>query len=149
MGTPNNLFPYVTQVAIGRRPELSVFGHDYPTPDGTAVRDYIHVVDLAKGHLAALDHLTDDHGIEAYNLGTGQGNTVLEVIQAFEAATGAKVPYKLVDRRQGDVPISYADPAKATQRWGWKAELTLQDMCADAWRWQQQNPQGYTGETIG
>ncbi|MGB1252875.1 MAG: UDP-glucose 4-epimerase GalE [Candidatus Promineifilaceae bacterium] len=142
-GIPNNLFPYVTQVAIGRRDELAVFGSDYPTTDGTPVRDYVHVVDLAEGHLAALDNLTDDHGIEAYNLATGTGSTVLEVIHAFEAVSGVKIPYRLVDRRAGDIASSYADPSKATERWGWTAKKTLHDMCADAWRWQQQNPMGY------
>ena len=142
-GIPNNLFPYVTQVAIGRRTELSVFGKDYPTRDGTAIRDYIHVTDLAEGHLAALDNLTEGHGIEAYNLGTGSGSTVLEVIQAFEEASGVEIPYRLTDRRAGDIAASYADPAKATNMLGWKAEKNLYDMCVDAWRWQQQNPQGY------
>ncbi len=143
-GIPNNLFPYVTQVAIGRRAELSVFGNDYPTRDGTAIRDYIHVTDLAEGHLAALANLTEGHGIEAYNLGTGSGSTVLEVIKAFEEASGVKIPYRLTDRRAGDIAASYADPTKATTVLGWEAEKSLYDMCADAWRWQQQNPQGYT-----
>lgn len=143
-GIPNNLFPYVTQVAIGRRAELSVFGNDYPTRDGTAIRDYIHVTDLAEGHLAALANLTEGHGIEAYNLGTGNGSTVLEVIKAFEEASGVQIPYRLTDRRAGDIAASYADPTKATTVLGWEAEKSLYDMCADAWRWQQQNPQGYT-----
>jgi UDP-glucose 4-epimerase len=142
-GIPNNLMPYVAQVAVGRLPEVRVFGDDYPTPDGTGVRDYIHVVDLALGHLAALDRLEQGPGLAAYNLGTGRGNSVLEVIRAFERASGRKIPLRVVERRPGDVPTSYADPGKAKAELGWQATRTLDDMCADTWRWQSQNPNGY------
>lgn len=142
-GIPNNLMPYVTQVAVGKRARLSVFGSDYPTHDGTGVRDYIHVVDLAKGHLKALEHLENETGAEAYNLGTGRGSSVLDVIKTFEDVTGKKVPYELTDRRPGDAAVCYADPSKAKARLGWETEKTLEDMCRDAWNWQTQNPDGY------
>ncbi len=142
-GVPNNLFPYITQVAVGRLPELRIFGNDYPTPDGTGVRDYIHVVDLATGHIAALQHLERMTGARAYNLGTGNGSSVLEVVQAFERASGREIPYRFEDRRPGDVPVSYADPSQAERELGWKAERDINQMCADAWRWQSQNPEGY------
>lgn len=141
-GIPNNLFPYITQVAVGRLPYLRVFGNDYPTPDGTGVRDYIHVVDLAIGHLRALEKLTQP-GLYVYNLGTGRGYSVLEVVQAFEKATGKSIPYQIVDRRPGDVPIAYADPSLAQQELGWRAERGIEEMCIDAWRWQTKNPMGY------
>jgi UDP-glucose 4-epimerase len=142
-GIPNNLMPFVTQVAVGKRECLSVFGNDYPTRDGTPIRDYIHVVDLAIGHLKALEKLESNPGMVVYNLGTGQGNTVLEVIQAFEKATGKQVCYKVVGRRPGDLPVSYADPSKAERELGWNAVRGLEEMCVDAWRWQSQNPNGY------
>lgn len=142
-GVPNNLLPFVTQVAVGRRPVLRVFGTDYPTPDGTPIRDYIHVMDLAVGHVRAIDKLVEGPGLRIYNLGTGRGFSVLDVVHAFEAATGKKVPYEIVGRRAGDLPVSYADPAKAESELGWKATRTLEEMCADAWRWQEANPQGY------
>ena len=136
-GIPNNLMPYITQVAVGQLDHLRVFGNDYPTPDGTGVRDYIHVVDLAKGHLAAL-HFSETHkGTEIINLGTGTGYSVLDVIRAFEKANGVRIPYEIAPRRSGDIAVCYADPAKARDLLGWKAEKTLEDMCADAWRWQQ------------
>jgi UDP-glucose 4-epimerase len=142
-GIPNNLVPFIAQVAVGRRDRLKVFGDDYPTPDGTGVRDYIHVVDLAAGHLAALEALTERGGCHAWNLGTGRGQSVLEVVHAFERASGREVPYDLVPRRPGDVAASYADPAKAEAELGWTATLNLDAMCADTWRWQSMNPQGY------
>ncbi len=142
-GIPNNLFPYVTQVAVGRLREVQVFGDDYPTPDGTGVRDYIHVVDLALGHLRALDKLAENPGVRAYNLGTGRGYSVLEVIRAFEQASGREIPYRIVGRRPGDVALSYADPSRAREELHWEAERGLEEMCADAWRWQSQNPAGY------
>lgn len=142
-GIPNNLMPYVAQVAVGKRPYLRVFGNDYPTPDGTGVRDYIHVVDLSLGHLKALEKLTANPGVQAYNLGTGQGYSVLEVVAAFEEVTGKPIPYRVVERRPGDVAESYADPSKARSELNWKAERGLADMCADAWRWQSQNPNGF------
>lgn len=142
-GIPNNLMPYVAQVAVGKLPELRVFGNDYPTPDGTGVRDYIHVVDLALGHLRALDKLAGNPGLVAYNLGTGRGYSVLEVVAAFEAAAGRRIPYRIVGRRPGDVAASYADPARARAELGWVAARSLADMCADTWRWQSANPQGY------
>lgn len=142
-GIPNNLMPYAAQVAVGKLPILRVFGNDYPTPDGTGVRDYIHVVDLAQGHLAALDRLAAAPGVVAYNLGTGRGHTVLEVVAAFSRASGRPIPYEIVARRPGDVAMSYADPSKARAELRWSATRTLDDMCADAWRWQSQNPQGY------
>jgi UDP-glucose 4-epimerase len=142
-GIPNNLMPYVAQVAVGRRPHLNVFGGDYPTPDGTGVRDYIHVVDLARGHVAALDKLHGLGGVQTWNLGTGCGVSVLDMVRAFEAASGQPVPYEVVARRPGDVAQCWADPARAARDLGWRAEYDLPRMCADTWRWQQQNPQGY------
>jgi UDP-glucose 4-epimerase len=136
-GIPNNLMPYITQVAQGIRPKLSVFGDDYPTPDGTGVRDYIHVVDLAKGHVAALQYCDKNTGCEVFNLGTGQGYSVLDLINAFERVNGIKVPYEIVGRRPGDIATCYADPKKAETVLGWKAELGIDDMVRDAWRWQQ------------
>lgn len=142
-GIPNNLMPYITQVAIGRLQELRVFGSDYPTPDGTGVRDYIHVVDLADAHVRAVQKLTENPGLVAYNLGTGRGYSVLEVIAAFEQATGQKIPYKIVERRSGDVSAAYADPSKAARELAWKAEHDIYDICRDGWKWQQQNPSGF------
>lgn len=142
-GIPNNLMPYITQVAVGKLPYLKVFGDDYPTIDGTGVRDYIHVVDLAMGHVRALDKIDSFTGVEAYNLGTGRGYSVLEIVQAFEQATGIHIPYKIVERRPGDVAISYADPSKAMKELQWRAERDLEEMCRDAWRWQSNNPNGY------
>ncbi|MCE3264815.1 MAG: galE [Pseudoduganella sp.] len=135
-GIPNNLLPYVAQVAVGRREWLNVFGGDYPTPDGTGVRDYIHVVDLAQGHVKTLDKLATSAGLFTYNLGTGRGNSVLEMVRAFEAASGKPVPYKIVARRPGDVAACYADPSLAERELGWKARHDVARMCADAWRWQ-------------
>lgn len=142
-GVPNNLMPYITQVAVGKRPELSVFGNDYDTPDGTGVRDYIHVVDLADGHLKALKKIEENAGLCIYNLGTGTGYSVLDVVKNFEEATGVKVPYVIKDRRPGDVAACYADPAKAKAELGWEAKYGIKEMCADSWRWQSQNPNGY------
>ncbi len=142
-GIPNNLMPYVTQVAVGKRKRLSVFGSDYPTHDGTGVRDYIHVTDLAKGHLKALEHLEQESGAEAYNLGTGQGSSVLDVIKTFEKVTGKNIPYELTDRRPGDAAVCYADAEKAKNVLGWETENNLEDMCRDAWNWQMKNPDGY------
>ncbi len=142
---PNNLMPFIAQVAVGRREQLSVFGGDYSTHDGTGVRDYIHVMDLAEGHVKALEWLDRDAGIKAFNLGTGQGYSVLDMLHAFEKACGKPLPYAIVDRRPGDVAACYADPALAERALGWKARLTLEDMCADSWRWQSQNPDGYRG----
>jgi UDP-glucose 4-epimerase len=145
-GIPDNLMPYISQVAVGRLKRLAVFGSDYPTPDGTGVRDYIHVVDLAKGHLCALEKLAGQSGgVLAYNLGTGQGYSVLEMIRAFEKASGRQVPYTLAPRRPGDIAQCYADPARAAQELGWKAERGLDAMCADTWNWQSKNPNGYAG----
>ncbi|AKX54029.1 UDP-glucose 4-epimerase GalE [Thiopseudomonas alkaliphila] len=141
-GIPNNLMPYIAQVAVGKREKLSVFGGDYPTQDGTGVRDYIHVVDLAKGHLKALEAMQKPELITV-NLGTGQGYSVLEMVKAFEQASGKQVDYQIVDRRPGDIAACYADPKLALQKLGWKAELTLSDMCKDAWHWQSNNPDGY------
>jgi len=142
-GIPNNLMPYVAQVAVGRRPHLNVFGGDYPTPDGTGVRDYIHVVDLARGHVAALNKLHGMDGVQTWNLGTGRGVSVLDMVRAFEAASGRPVPYRIVARRAGDVAQCWADPARAARDLGWRAMHDLERMCADAWRWQQGNPDGY------
>lgn len=142
-GIPNNLMPYIAQVAVGRRAKLSVFGGDYPTPDGTGVRDYIHVVDLARGHVAALNKLAGLSGVHTWNLGTGRGVSVLEMVRAFEAASGKPVPYQIVARRAGDVAQCWADPARAAADLGWRAEYDLARMCADAWRWQSNNPEGY------
>ncbi|MCW9709086.1 UDP-glucose 4-epimerase GalE [Fodinibius salsisoli] len=140
---PNNLMPYITQVAVGKLEQLSVFGDDYPTPDGTGVRDYIHVVDLAVGHLKALDKLRENPGVATYNLGTGQGYSVLDVVKAFEKASGQDVPYQITARRPGDIASCYADPSKAEEELGWKAKHNLEDMCRDSWRWQSENPEGY------
>ncbi len=143
VGIPNNLFPYITQVAVGRREALSVFGDDYPTADGTGVRDYIHVMDLADGHLKALEKLEAGPGIVTYNLGTGVGYSVLDVVKAFENASGRSIPYNIVKRRPGDIAACYADASKARNEMGWSAKRNLDDMCIDAWRWQSQNPEGY------
>lgn len=142
-GIPNNLMPFVAQVAVGKRPELSVFGNDYPTPDGTGVRDYIHVVDLALGHLAALRVLQAQTGIVTVNLGTGQGYSVLDMVKAFEKCSGKPVSYKIVGRRPGDVAACYADPAEAQKRLNWQAKKGIDEMCADTWRWQSMNPNGF------
>ncbi len=142
-GLPNNLFPYITQVAVGKLPELKVFGGDYPTPDGTGVRDFIHVVDLARGHLQALEALQGRTGCVAYNLGTGRGHSVLEAVEAFKRASGKPIPYQIVARRPGDAAVSYCDPSKAERELGWKTELDLDAMCRDAWRWQSRNPDGF------
>ncbi len=144
-GVPNNLFPYLTQVAAGRLPRLRVFGADYPTPDGTGVRDYIHVVDLAAGHLAALAYLEKNKRSLTANLGTGRGYSVRETVRAFEKATGVKVPVEIVARRPGDIAACYADASLAARALGWRAKLGLADMCRDAWRWQAANPDGYPG----
>lgn len=143
-GVPNNLMPYVSQVAVGELPHLRVFGNDYDTPDGTGVRDYIHVVDLAEGHVAALRHLLSGGASHTVNLGTGQGSSVLEVVRAFEAASGRPVPYRVEARRPGDVAACYADPTLAERLLGWRARLGLRDMCAHAWAWQRDNPKGYS-----
>ena len=140
---PNNLTPYVSQVAVGQRPFVRVWGNDYPTPDGTGIRDYIHIMDLAAGHIKALEKFEQNPGQVTYNLGTGRGYSVMEVIAAFEKACQQKIPYKIMDRRPGDAAISYADPTKANQELNWYAKRTLEDMCTDAWRWQSQNPGGY------
>lgn len=140
---PNNLMPYIAQVAVGRRERLSVYGSDYPTPDGTGVRDYIHVMDLAEGHVKALQWLERGLGIQAFNLGTGKGYSVLDMLHAFERACGRELPYTLTDRRPGDVASCYADPTLAERELGWRAGLDLEAMCADAWRWQSANPDGY------
>ena len=142
-GIPNNLMPFVAQVAVGKREKLSVFGNDYPTPDGTGVRDYIHVVDLAKGHVKALQKLAGNPGLVTVNLGTGQGYSVLDMVRAFEKAAGKSIPYQIVERRPGDIAACYADPANALAVLGWQAEKNLEDMCADGWRWQSGNPNGY------
>ena len=145
-GVPNNLMPYIAQVAVGKRPKLQVFGGDYPTPDGTGKRDYIHVDDLAAGHLAALNYLSRSPELLTVNLGTGRPYSVLEMIQAFEKASGQPLPYEIVDRRPGDLPEYYADPSLAEQVLGWKAELGIDRMCQDTWRWQSMNPAGYVGD---
>lgn len=143
-GIPNNLMPYITQVAIGKLPELSVFGDDYDTPDGTGVRDYIHVVDLAEGHVKALDNILEGNkGVQVFNLGTGHGYSVLDIVKAFEKASGKKVPYKIVARRPGDIATCYSDPSKAKEVLGWEAKRGLAEMCEDSWRWQSQNPNGF------
>ena len=144
-GIPNNLLPYVSQVAVGKLDQLGVFGGDYETPDGTGVRDYIHVVDLALGHVLALNKLATDCGVVTYNLGTGIGYSVLDIVKAFSAASGKQIPYKVVDRRPGDIAACYADPALAKAELGWEAQRGLEAMCADGWRWQSQNPNGFTG----
>lgn len=143
LGIPNNLMPYITKVAVGELEELAVYGDDYDTPDGSCVRDYIHVVDLARGHINALNKLDENPGLIIHNLGTGRGYSVLDVIHAFEKATGKPVPYRIVGRRPGDAPAVYADPALAEKELGWKAKRGIDEMCADALRWQQKNPKGY------
>jgi UDP-glucose 4-epimerase len=140
---PNNLLPYITQVAVGKLEKQRVFGNDYDTPDGTGIRDYIHVVDLARGHVAALKRLPQPGDVAVYNLGTGKGTSVLEMIAAFEKASGKKIPYEVVARRPGDLAAAYADCAKANRELDWKAEKTVEEACADAWRWQSNNPNGY------
>ncbi len=142
-GIPNNLMPFISQVAVRRRDCLQVFGGDYPTTDGSGVRDYIHVVDLAKGHVAALDYLVKNEGLLTVNLGTGRGYSVLEMVKAFELASGVKIPYQIVERRAGDIACCYADPALAKEKLGWSAEMGVEQMCEDSWRWQSQNPEGY------
>ena len=142
-GIPSNLMPYICQVAVGRHKELQIFGGDYPTVDGTGIRDYVHVVDLAAGHIAALNWLRQHKGVHTYNLGTGLGNSVLEVVRAFEAASGKSVPYRIVERRPGDIAQCYADPSSAEQKLGWKARHGIEKMCRDAWNWQENNPRGY------
>ena len=144
-GIPNNLLPYVSQVAVGKLDQLGVFGGDYETPDGTGVRDYIHVVDLALGHVLALDKLATNCGVVTYNLGTGNGYSVLEIVKAFSEACGKPIPYQIVDRRPGDIAACYADPALAKAELGWEAKRGLKEMCVDGWRWQSQNPDGFTG----
>ena len=142
-GIPNNLVPYIAQVAVGKLARLSVFGNDYPTADGTGVRDYIHVVDLAHGHVKAIARLLQRPGVVVYNLGTGKGYSVLEMVRAFALASGREIPYRIVGRRSGDIAACYADPAKALVELGWQAGLGLREMCEDTWRWQKNNPQGY------
>ncbi len=142
-GIPNNLMPFVSQVAVGKLQQLSVFGGDWPTPDGTGVRDYIHVLDLAHGHVCAIDYLREHPGLLTVNLGTGRGYSVLDVVHAFEKASGRTVPYRIVERRPGDIAQCYADPVRANRLLGWVARRDLAQMCADAWRWQSNNPQGY------
>ncbi|MDD3411092.1 MAG: UDP-glucose 4-epimerase GalE [Eubacteriales bacterium] len=145
VGIPNNLMPYITQVATGKLKELRVFGNDYPTPDGTGVRDYIHVVDLAKGHVAACEYLENHTGCEVINLGTGVGYSVLDLVKAFERVNGIKIPYVIAPRRAGDIAQCYADASKAKRLLGWTAKLSLDDMCRDSWHWQSTNPNGYNG----
>jgi len=142
-GIPNNLLPFIAQVAVGRREKLSVFGNDYPTPDGTGVRDYIHVVDLANGHVAALNKMSQKQGLHIYNLGTGNGSSVLDMVNAFGKASGKPVPYEICERRPGDIAECWADTTKAQKDLGWKATRTVADMTSDTWRWQSQNPRGY------
>ncbi len=142
-GIPNNLMPYIAQVAVGKREKLSVFGNDYPTHDGTGVRDYIHVVDLARGHVAAIDYATNNKGTEIVNLGTGVGYSVLDLVKSFEKVNDVKIPYVIAERRAGDVAEVYADPQKAKVLLGWQAEKTIDDMCRDTWNWQKNNPNGY------
>lgn len=142
-GIPNNLMPYVTQVAVGKRPELGVFGNDYDTPDGTGVRDYIHVVDLAAGHVAALKAIQDNCGLAIYNLGTGHGYSVLDIVNAFQRVNGVKVPYSIKPRRPGDIATCYSDPSKARKELGWQARYGIDEMCRDSWNWQKNNPNGF------
>ena len=142
-GIPNNLMPYITQVAVGKLKELGVFGNDYDTPDGTGVRDYIHVVDLAKGHVKALKKIEENPGLAIYNLGTGKGYSVLDIVKNFEAATGVKIPYAIKPRRAGDIATCYCDASKAAKELGWTAENGIREMCEDSWRWQSNNPNGY------
>ena len=142
-GTPNNLMPYITQVAAGKLDKLHIFGNDYDTPDGTGIRDYIHVVDLAKGHVKALQAIKANCGVAIYNLGAGCGYSVLDVVHAFEKVSGINIPYVVDERRQGDIAVCYSDPSKANRELGWKAEYDLYDMCRDSWNWQKKNPNGY------
>ncbi|GHF30912.1 UDP-glucose 4-epimerase GalE [Streptomyces griseoluteus] len=142
-GVPNNIMPFLTQVAVGRREELSVFGDDFPTPDGTGIRDYVHVVDVAEGHREALDHLDDEPGMRVFNLGTGHGASVLDLVQTFEEVSGQPIPYRVTERRPGDVAELVADPARVAAAWGWTARRDLAAMCRDAWNFQQHNPYGY------
>jgi UDP-glucose 4-epimerase len=142
-GIPNNLMPFITQVAVGKRPHLNVFGNDYPTPDGTGVRDYIHVVDLAIGHLKAIEYIKDKKGVFTHNLGTGIGYSVLDMVKAFEKINNINIPYNITERRPGDVAECYANPEKAKNELNWKAEKTIEDMCKDSWLWQKNNPEGY------
>ena len=142
-GIPNNLMPYITQVAVGKMDHLNVFGDDYDTPDGTGIRDYIHVVDLARGHVCALDNIRKKQGLNIYNLGTGIGYSVLDMVKAFEKSTGVKIPYVITKRRQGDIAKTYADPSKAKKELSFETKYTLEDMCHDAYYWQQKNPDGY------
>ena len=144
-GIPNNLMPFITQVAVGKRDHLNVFGDDYPTHDGTGVRDYIHVVDLALGHVAALKKIEENAGLKVYNLGTGIGYSVLDIVKAFEEANGVKIPYEIAPRRPGDIAECWSDPSKAEREMGWKTRYSLTDMCADSWNWQKNNPNGYEG----
>lgn len=144
-GIPNNLMPYITQVSVGKLDHLNVFGNNYDTPDGTGIRDYIHVVDLAKGHVKALKAIEEKCGVEVYNLGTGKGYSVLDLVNAFEKANGVKVPYVIAPRRAGDIAACYSDPAKAWKKLGWRAENDIVDMCRDSWRWQKNNPDGFEG----
>jgi len=148
-GIPNNLVPYIAQVAVGKLPELKVFGNDYPTPDGTGVRDYIHVMDLASGHTQALEKLATNPGLVTYNLGTGKGYSVLEMVDAFARAAGKDVPYRIVERRPGDIAACYADPSKAERELAWKATRDVDAMCIDTWRWQTMNPTGYEDPGFG
>jgi UDP-glucose 4-epimerase len=143
-GIPNNLLPYITQVAIGKLPQLGVFGDDYPTHDGTGVRDYIHVVDLAKGHVKAIEYASKNKGTEIFNLGTGTGYSVLDMVNSFVSVNNVAVPYVITERRPGDIGTCYADPAKSAEKLGWKAEKNLDDMCRDSWNWQKSNPMGYS-----
>lgn len=145
-GTPNNLVPYIAKVAIGQLPEVNVYGDDYPTPDGTGIRDYIHVVDLAKGHVEALKQLDRGSGVRTYNLGTGTGHSVVDVIHAYEKACGRAIPYRIMPRRPGDIAVSFCDTKKANVELGWYAEKSLEEMCEDSWRWQCMNPDGYVEE---
>ena len=142
-GVPNNLMPFISQVAIGRRDHLNIFGNDYDTPDGTCIRDYIHVVDLARGHVDAIKYLQTHRGESVFNLGTGQGYSVLDMVKAFERVTGVKIPYEIAPRRAGDLPAFYSDPDKSARLLGWKAQYGLDEMCRDTWAWQQKNPMGY------
>lgn len=142
-GVPNNLMPYITQVAVGKLDHLNVFGNEYDTPDGTGVRDYIHVVDLAKGHVKALQAITANCGVEVFNLGTGKGYSVLDIVKAFEKANGVKISYTIAPRRPGDIAACYADPAKAWEQLGWRAERGIEKMCRDSWNWQKKNPNGF------
>lgn len=145
-GVPNNLMPYISQVAVGKLKQLNIFGNEYPTSDGTGVRDYIHVVDLAKGHLKALGKTLHSFGVESYNLGTGHGCSVLELVNTFENVTGVPIPYEIIEPRPGDIAICYADPTKAKNELGWEAEKGIREMCRDTWRWQSMNPDGFVRE---